>query len=52
MHAHLCLDCGAIIATGDFDCEYDADHDFALCAECCREEENNYEPVPRRRHGS
>ena len=34
MHKHLCLDCDAIIDEGDFDCESDADHDFALCSAC------------------
>jgi hypothetical protein len=35
VHAHTCLDCGAVIATGDFDCEGDdTDHDFALCDTC------------------
>ena len=30
-HKHLCLLCGDVIEEGDFDCEVDADHDFAVC---------------------
>ena len=33
-HKHTCLNCGALIAEGDFDCEYDTDHDYELCDEC------------------
>jgi hypothetical protein len=38
-HKHLCLECGGVIAEGDFDCELDRDHDFALCADCATWEE-------------
>jgi hypothetical protein len=34
VHAHTCLGCTAVLARGEFDCDYDAEHDFALCAEC------------------
>ena len=33
-HKHLCLNCSAVIAEGDFDCDEDRDHDLALCDEC------------------
>lgn len=33
-HKHICLNCDVIIAESDFDCEFDADHDFELCAAC------------------
>lgn len=33
-HKHTCLNCGIIIEEGDFDCEFDADHDYALCDAC------------------
>jgi hypothetical protein len=38
VHSHFCLACGDILATGDFDCEYDDDHDFALCDTCAEQE--------------
>lgn len=34
MHAHTCLSCGKVLAVGEFDCEYDRDHDFADCESC------------------
>lgn len=36
-HQHLCLHCDILIAEGEFDCEYDEDHDFALCENCAPE---------------
>lgn len=33
-HKHTCLNCDAVIAEGEFDCEFDRDHDFELCAKC------------------
>ena len=33
-HKHSCLNCDKVIAEGNFDCELDRDHDFALCDEC------------------
>lgn len=33
-HKHICLDCGAIIEEGSFDCESDTDHDFEKCKIC------------------
>lgn len=33
-HKHTCLNCGAVTAEGDFDCEVDRDHDFDLCDAC------------------
>lgn len=38
MHKHTCRDCDRVIAEGNFDCELDADHDFALCDECADRE--------------
>lgn len=35
-HDHTCLNCGRVIEHGEFDCERDADHDFALCDECSK----------------
>jgi hypothetical protein len=37
-HKHLCLNCGQVIAEGDFDCELDRDDDFALCTSCAKAE--------------
>lgn len=37
MHLHTCLDCGAVIGTGD-DCELDKDHDYARCDKCTARE--------------
>lgn len=34
MHKHLCLNCGAIVAEDEFDCELDTDHDYELCERC------------------
>jgi hypothetical protein len=35
MHKHFCLNCEAVVAEGDFDCERDTDHDdFELCDNC------------------
>ena len=33
-HKHTCTSCGATIAEGDFDCEFDRDHDYQTCATC------------------
>jgi hypothetical protein len=33
-HKHTCLRCGKVIAEGNFDCELDRDHDWALCDDC------------------
>ncbi len=33
-HKHLCIECETVLDEGDFDCEIDADHDFAMCDEC------------------
>ena len=38
MHKHLCLQCEAVTAEGNFDCESDTDHDFEICSECLRKE--------------
>lgn len=35
-HKHFCLDCDCVIAQGNFDCEFDSDHDFELCRTCER----------------
>jgi hypothetical protein len=40
-HAHLCLDCGAILSTGNVECESDYDHAFERCDECAAKEEAN-----------
>lgn len=36
MHAHTCYECGAVIEAGNFDCDIDAGHDFALCVRARR----------------
>ena len=36
MHKHTCLECDAVIAEGDFHCEFDTNHGYALCDECAR----------------
>ena len=33
-HRHFCLNCAAVVAEGDFDCEIDTDHSFGLCSVC------------------
>lgn len=33
-HKHLCTECSAVIAEGNFDCESDSDHDFEICDGC------------------
>lgn len=33
-HRHLCRSCARTIEEGDFDCERNADHDWALCDDC------------------
>lgn len=37
-HKHNCLECGKVISEGNFDCEFDTDHDFALCPACAAEQ--------------
>jgi hypothetical protein len=37
MHKHTCLICDKVIAEGNFDCEFDSDHDFGVCNECMKE---------------
>jgi hypothetical protein len=36
MHKHFCLVCGSVVAEGEFDCEFDYDHDFAVCCRCSK----------------
>lgn len=43
MHKHLCLNCNATIAEGEFDCETDADHDSEICGACASVSEAAYE---------
>ena len=39
MHKHTCVDCGKVIAEGNFNCESDdRDHDYEQCEECVRKE--------------
>lgn len=38
MHKHVCLSCDAVINEGEFDCERDTDHDYALCVDCSETE--------------
>lgn len=33
-HIHYCLRCGDEISRGDFDCELNRNHDYALCDDC------------------
>ena len=42
-HAHTCLDCDVVLERGDFDCEFDADHDFAFCDRCAADAGENRE---------
>jgi hypothetical protein len=42
VHAHTCLGCTAVLARGEFDCDYDAEHDFALCHTCASVRESIY----------
>ena len=39
MHKHTCLNCGCVLEEGDFDCEFDSDHDWALCDNRCGRDE-------------
>lgn len=41
MHTHFCRQCGIELETGDFDCEYDTDHDFALCTDCANDDDDD-----------
>jgi hypothetical protein len=36
-HVHRCLNCDSMIAAGEFDCESNNDHDYALCPACVRD---------------
>ena len=40
-HRHTCIDCGTVLEVGDFDCESDTDHDFALCEGCASQPRDN-----------
>ncbi len=43
-HKHTCLNCDRVIAEGNFDCEFDVDHDFALCDRCTGRTDERKEP--------
>jgi hypothetical protein len=44
----FCLNCEAVAAEGDFDCERDTDHDdFELCDKCASLGQRWSKPAPR-----